>query len=138
MIKIVSICCMLVCWHLIGRSPHRKKNPNLPSITTYWATDDGVTQGEVEIDLGKEKMFNQIVLQECIALGQRIEEFTLDVMVDGNWQELIKGTTIGYKRILRVDDMSARRLRLRIGKSMACPVLSEFGLYRAPSGKDDG
>ena len=95
----------------------------------YWTTDDGVTQGAVEIDLGKKKVFNRIVLQEYIKLGQRVEKFAIDTMVDGNWQELIKGTTIGYKRILRVDNMSAKRLRLRIDKSMACPVLSEFGLY---------
>ena len=68
---------------------------------TYWATDDNVTKASLTIDFGKPTTFNRFLVQEYIRLGQRVKAFTVEALVDGNWKELAKATTIGYKRILR-------------------------------------
>ena len=91
--------------------------------------DDAAT---VQFDLGKERTFNVAELGECIAVGQRIEEFALDALDGGNWKEFARGTTVGYKRLLRFDDVTTSRVRLRIVNSRVCPTLSGFGLYYAP------
>ena len=65
-------------------------------------------------------------------MGQRIEEFALDALDGGNWKEFARGTTVGYKRLLRFDDVTTSRVRLRIVNSRVCPTLSGFGLYYAP------
>jgi alpha-L-fucosidase len=52
--------------------------------------------------------------------------------VDGNWQEVAKATTIGYKRILRFPTVEATRVRFTITDSKSCPVISNIGLYNAP------
>ncbi len=36
---------------------------------TYWATDNAITTGNIEIDLGKEQTIQYVVLQEYIPLG---------------------------------------------------------------------
>ena len=96
---------------------------------SYWATDDDVTSAQIELDLQKEETINYIVLQEYIALGQRIKAFSVEAMEDGQWKEISKGTTIGYKRILKISPISAQKIRIRLIDSKASPVISHIALY---------
>ena len=99
---------------------------------TYWATDDAVTKASLVIDLGKPTLFNRFLVQEYIRLGQRVKSFTVEALVDGNWKEITKGTTIGYKRILRFPSVKATKVRLNITDSKSCPTISNVGIYNAP------
>ncbi|MEO6473474.1 discoidin domain-containing protein, partial [Luteolibacter sp.] len=65
-------------------------------------------------------------------LGQRVKGFTVEAHVDGNWKEVAKGSTIGYKRILRFAGVKADQVRFTITDSKASPVISSIGLYNAP------
>jgi alpha-L-fucosidase len=99
---------------------------------TYWATDDDVTKASLTIDFGKPTTFNCFLAQEYIRLGQRVKAFTIEALVDGDWKELAKATTIGYKRILRFPTVEATQLRFNITDSKSCPVISNIGIYNAP------
>ncbi|PPK88178.1 alpha-L-fucosidase [Neolewinella xylanilytica] len=99
---------------------------------TYWTTDDGVTAASLTLDFGQPTRFNRFLVQEYIPLGQRVRRFTLEALVDGNWEEIADETTIGYKRILRFPTVEATRLRLNITDAKACPLISNIGVYRAP------
>jgi len=99
---------------------------------TYWATDDNVTSASLTIDFGKPTKFNRFLVQEYIRLGQRVKAFTVEALVDGNWKELAKATTIGYKRILRFPGVTATKLRFNITGSKSCPLIANIGIYNAP------
>jgi len=99
---------------------------------TYWATDDSVTNASVTLDLGRPTTFNRFLVQEFIPLGQRIKAFSIEALVGGKWVEVAGGTTIGYKRILRFNSVTATRVRLTITSSRACFQISNIGLYNAP------
>ncbi|WP_167619192.1 discoidin domain-containing protein [Maribellus sediminis] len=99
---------------------------------TYWTTDDEVKAASLTIDFGEAKTFNRFMAQEYIRLGQRVKSFTIEALVDGEWKELDKQTTIGYKRILRFPTVKATKLRLNITDSKACPLISNIGVYDAP------
>ncbi|HWQ31811.1 MAG TPA: alpha-L-fucosidase [Blastocatellia bacterium] len=99
---------------------------------TYWATDDNVTAATVEFDLGREQSFNVVRLRETISLGQRIDEFAVDVWRDNGWTEFGKGTSIGALRLLRGEQVTTRKVRVRIIKAAASPCLSDFGLFAEP------
>jgi alpha-L-fucosidase len=99
---------------------------------TYWATDDDVTKASLTIDFGKPTSFNRFLAHEYIRLGQRVKAFTIKALVDGDWKELAKATTIGYKRILRFPTVEATQLRFNINDSKSCPVISNIGIYNAP------
>lgn len=96
---------------------------------TYWSTDDDVTSGTLEIDLGNSQTIQYIALQEYIKLGQRVRKFGVDVMQDGNWINVAEGTTIGYKRILRIGPVETTWVRIRIESSRACPTISTVAVY---------
>jgi alpha-L-fucosidase len=70
------------------------------------------------------------MLQENIGVGQRIEKFTFEYWKDGQWHKAAEGTTVGYKRLLRFDPVTAKKVRLRIESSRLNPTLSEIGLYK--------
>ena len=99
---------------------------------SYWATDNNVTKASLTIDLGEPTLFNRFMAQEYIRLGQRVKAFTVEALVDGNWKELAKATTIGYKRILRFPSVKATKVRFSITDSKSCPVISNIGVYNAP------
>ncbi len=98
--------------------------------STYWATDDGVTDATLELTLDKPKTFNNVLLQEYIELGQRILKFAVEARVDGAWRTIAEGTSVGWKRLLRTDSVTADAVRIHIESAKACPTLSTVGLYQ--------
>lgn len=104
-------------------------------VQTFWATDDNVLSAFVEIDLGQTKSFNVILLQEYIKQGQRVKSFDVEVWADGQWKKAAEGTTIGYKRLLRIEPVSTQKIKVNIRDATDCPVLCNVGLYQAPTVK---
>ena len=100
-------------------------------VDSYWATDDGVTSGWIEVDLGAPTRFSVACMQEFISLGQRVEEYHLEYWDGAVWKNIVKGTTIGHKKLDRFNPVTAQRVRLVIDKALACPTIQTFGLYFA-------
>lgn len=96
---------------------------------SYWATDDGVTTSTLLIDLGAPTKINKVVLQEAIALGQRVQSFDVEGMVDGEWRCLSEGTTIGNKRILRFNEVNASQVRINFTKAKASLAIKRVAIY---------
>jgi alpha-L-fucosidase len=98
--------------------------------SSYWATDDGVTTAEAELDLGGSKTFDLIRLREPIQLGQRLEAFSVDAWQNGSWTEVGTATSVGNCRIIRLTNpVTTDKVRLRVTKSAAPILLYGFGLY---------
>ena len=97
---------------------------------TYWATDDTVTTAWVEIQFYGPQIFNRVMLQEYIPLGQRVEKFHIEVEDEnGNWRTIAEETTIGYKRIVLTETVTTNKVRIVIDKSRDCIVLNRIGLF---------
>ncbi len=99
------------------------------SDQTVWAAAS--REASIEIALPAAREFDRVVLQEPIRLGQRIAAFSVQVFGDGTWQTIATGTTVGYKRALRVPLLRSDRVRLLVGASCGTPAVSEFSLYRS-------
>lgn len=99
--------------------------------STYWSTDDGISPATLEIELDKKTIFDRILLQEPIHLGQRISQFEIDVMENKDWVNIANATTIGYKRILRIPEVNTHKLRIRIKEANNTPALSNVALYKS-------
>ena len=102
---------------------------------TYWATEDGVTTATLEIALKGTQKINRIMLQEYIPLGQRVSKFHLEYFNGGKWQPIsIKEatTTIGYKRLLRFQTITAKKLRVCFDEARGPLCINGIGAYYAP------
>ena len=99
---------------------------------SYWATNDSVHTATLYIGFKKETTFNRLLLQENIRLGQRIHKFTLEIKTGKGWEKVANGTTIGYKRVLRFDDVTSKKARVTLETKAPCLTLSNLGIYNAP------
>ena len=75
---------------------------------------------------------NTVMLQEDILKGQRVEEFIVEGWLNDGWVELAGGTTIGYKRLLRFNDVAVSKLRITIAETRDIANISRVGAYHAP------
>jgi alpha-L-fucosidase len=96
---------------------------------TYWATNDDIKTGTLEINLPNKQLVKYVLLQEYIKLGQRVKSFTVDVWKNDSWAQAASATTIGYKRILKLAPVETSRIRIRIKDSKACPLISNIEVY---------
>ena len=103
------------------------------TFATNLAADHPVRadDGTYTVDLGAPTTFDRVLLQEDIRRGQRVRAFTLEAWHDQTWEPIAEGTTIGYKRLLRLEPHTASRVRLRVRAARAAPVLSALELYKA-------
>lgn len=95
--------------------------------STYWTMNDGQTTGSFEIDLGGPRNVDAFIVQEHIALGQRIGGYAIDAWVNGAFQPVVTGTSLGY---MRIDSLTApvetSRVRFRVTQANAVPLVSSF------------
>jgi alpha-L-fucosidase len=99
---------------------------------TYWSARDSSRSASIEIRFADPTQINCLLLQEYIPLGQRVQEFSVDISEGNSWAEAARGTTIGYKRLLRFPCRAATGVRINILASRSCPVLSTLSAFRIP------
>lgn len=99
---------------------------------TYWCAAEGVTQADVTLEFPKATRADHIVLQEQIRYGQRVKQFSVQGKVGEEWVDLTKGTTIGYKRILRFTPADVTAIKVKIEDAKACPTLNSIQVYASP------
>ena len=95
---------------------------------TLWTAGAGESR---EYTLKEGSPVNLVVLQEDITKGQRVEEFEVEGLVDGQWKSLGKGTTVGYKRILRIPDTQSTQLRVKLLSTRLKANISNVAAYYA-------
>ena len=113
-----------------------RDNLVLPSATPQ--RENGVVCYTLDIKEGES--FNRFVAEEDIRYGQRVKKFSLEALVDGQWQslkdKLVENgdglTTIGHRRIICFPTVKATKLRFTITASRAEPVIKKLGVYHAP------
>lgn len=104
------------------------------NTATCWMPKDGTKSAQLTIMLKKPATFNRVMFQENIRdYSQRIEKFEIDAFIDNGWHKIAFGTTVGYKKICRIDTITTDMIRIRILDSRVCPTISNFGLYLEPA-----
>lgn len=123
---------------------------------SYFSTDDGKAEATLEVILPKAQKIGGFIIQEYIPLGQRIEDYSIECRVNGQWRPVFAGRKIGYKRIIlegrsstpaltfdegdidihQLDDAPAQGgklklpiadgVRLKVRKAKACPLINNF------------
>ena len=96
--------------------------------------------------LGEPRAFNVARLMEVLRQGQHIEAFAFDIWEGAGpptdrdlfgtsgWREIAKGTTVGWKKLLRFPTVTAEAVRVRILRSRGDLRIVQlpFGLFLDP------
>ncbi|MGL4854884.1 MAG: discoidin domain-containing protein, partial [Lentisphaeria bacterium] len=101
---------------------------------TYWAVDDKNITPSVEVKLKQKSTFDVVRVREYIRLGQRVDAWAVDAKINGNWQEVLVGSSIGQQAMLKLKEpVTTDEIRLRITDASATPILAELSLFKAPN-----
>ena len=97
---------------------------------TFWTVKD--FPEVMEFMWPEETTFDIIELSEYISKGQRVEQFQVEAWLNGNWERVASGTTIGYKRLFKIAPIKTNRVRLVIEQARYHALISSFRLFLAP------
>lgn len=115
---------------------YKAKQVNDGDWDTYWATEDGVNQADITFSFDRPTQLNRLLIQEYIPLGQRVKAFSVDYFADGKWAPIPTSdsmTTIGYKRIIRFDNIMAEKLRVGFTDARGPLVINNIEAFFAPT-----
>ncbi len=111
---------------------HKPGKMLTPGRETYWMAKKGETEADIEFNLPEGTIFDCLTLCENIELGQRVEQFSLEVWTGERWREVTRSTTIGNKRMLRFSPQKASKIRIRILQARHTPALAFFAIHKRP------
>lgn len=97
---------------------------------TFWMPgDEDTCHVSIMIQLPEEREIDIVMLQEYIPLGQRVSQFTIYFKNDGEgW----RGTTIGYKRIVKLPSpIRTQTILITIDHALAHPILNRIALFNS-------
>ena len=59
-----------------------------------------------------------------------VNTFTVEALQDGAFTEVYNGTVIGYKRIVPLNGLKTKAIRIRITDSRTEPTIAFLGIYK--------
>ncbi|MDH7461209.1 alpha-L-fucosidase [Chitinophagaceae bacterium 26-R-25] len=98
-------------------------------LSTYMILDHPAK--ELVITTASPITINRFMIQEAIDThSERVEKHAVDAWINGQWQEIVSATNIGYKRILRFPEVTSSKFRLRILESRFDPAIATVAAYK--------
>ena len=92
------------------------------------ATSEVTATGTIEFP--REVVAGILDLREDIWQGQRVARYSVEALSGGTWRPLVRGTTIGYRRLERFTAVPLRAARVTIEDAIEVPLSVSVGLYR--------
>lgn len=90
----------------------------------------------VELDLGKLTQIDHAITKEDIAFGERIRKYIIEGTSDSNnWFEIVKGISVGHKRIDKFKPVEVTKIRIRAVEFAANPQIRKLAVYMVGDGK---
>jgi len=84
----------------------------------------------VELTLPQPTKIDHVVVMEDITQGERIREYEVEVLVAADrWQVVCTGQSVGHKRIQDFDPVEGAKVRLKVTKSVAEPIIRTLAVY---------
>jgi alpha-L-fucosidase len=92
-------------------------------------TPMGDTRAEGLMVLDRTRQVGVIELREPIAEGQRVARHIVEGRIGGEWRELVRGTTIGYRRISAIAPVALEAVRVRVENAVEEPRPVEVRVF---------
>lgn len=81
------------------------------------------------IKFDKDQPVNHVVLQEEIAMGERVRSFRIEARVERKWRIICEGSAIGHKYIIKFEEVPVDRIKLIIDESIDTPLINNFSVF---------
>jgi alpha-L-fucosidase len=96
-------------------------------LQSRWATDEGIKQAWLQVDLGKPTEFNRVFIDEAYA--GRVKQFEFQFEQNGEWKTLFADISLGSNYQHKFNPITAQKVRLNILDATNGPTINEFQLF---------
>ena len=97
-------------------------------FSTPLAQTSGTKKTQV-LKLGKKQSVNYYMIQENIKKGERIRQYKIEAKINGKWETVCQGESVGHKRIEKLNSIETDMLRLTVLESIEQPDIINFSVY---------
>ena len=116
---------------------HLAQGINHPKNGAYWAAKSTDAMPVLSLSFQEPLFMNALLLQEPIALGQRIKKFHVDITNASGETERIDAQTIGHKRIIPFKQRKVISLKITFDESRGQVLLSNLEVLNLISTRND-
>ena len=107
------------------------------SVSSFWAATPKDIHPTIQWNTMDVRLANAVLLQEPIALGQRVKRFVMTVTDDSNQIEKFTGFTIGNKRIIPFKARKIKSIQVDILDARGQVLLSNFDVLYITSVRNE-
>lgn len=101
---------------------------------TRWGAAENSRTGWLEVDLGTPTRVDRVVVDE--GHWNRVRKFELQARVNGAWQTLTAGTTLGPAKEFAFAAVTTSAFRLNLLNADEVPTICEFEVFAAQQSRD--
>jgi alpha-L-fucosidase len=73
--------------------------------------------------------FDRVMTMERLNDGQHVEEYSVEVLSNGNWKQVAHAYAIGHKKIDIFEPVTTTGVRLKLLETSGQPAIREFGVF---------
>lgn len=84
---------------------------------------------KVILKVPEPRKINHVITMEDYREGERIREYVIEGLSNGKWVELVKGSSIGRKKIDYFDEVEVSAVRLNVTKAATKPLIRSLSVY---------
>jgi alpha-L-fucosidase len=106
-------------------------------VKSFWAAKKDDHNPTINIDLYTSLSMNALLIQEPIALGQRIIQFSVDLIDENGKMETILAHTIGNKRILTFKERKIKNIQVKFLDAKGQILISNVELLKITSAQNE-
>lgn len=81
------------------------------------------------LKLGKKQTINYCIIQENIEKGERIRQYKVEARINGKWETICQGESVGHKRIEHLSPVETDLVKLTVTACIAQPDIINFSIY---------
>jgi len=96
---------------------------------TFWAPAMNGSVPTLTVNFAQPQKFDRVMTLERLNDGQHVEEYSVEVLVDGGWKEVVHAYAIGHKKIDIFTPVTAKAVRLKLLQSSGRPGIREFAIF---------
>ena len=84
---------------------------------------------KLSIKFNKPTSINHIIIQEDISKGEKVRSYKIEALINGKWQGVCEGQSIGHKRIEKIETITTNRLRFKVTNALGIPHIKNMSVY---------
>jgi alpha-L-fucosidase len=97
--------------------------------STFWPAPEDGSVPTLTVAFSHPLTFDRVMTMERLNDGQHVEEYSVEVLTNGAWKQVVHAYAIGHKKIDIFDPVTTQSVRLKLLALSGQAAISEFQVF---------